>query len=85
MQAMGEPSGVMPSSDYMDWQKDLATYNYDHFRTQHFLYDVKATAAGHGVQPGELAPDFSLPTTEGMLHLRGLRGKPVLLHFGSPT
>lgn len=85
MQAAREQTTVSPSSDYMDWEKDTETYNYDHFRTQHFLYDVKATVAGHGVQPGELAPDFSLPATEGTLRLSELRGKPVLLHFGSPT
>lgn len=85
MQAISEQAGMRPSSDYMDWEKDAETYNYEHFRTQHFLYDVKATIAGHGVQPGDLAPDFSLPATEGTLRLSELRGKPVVLHFGSPT
>jgi len=85
MQAVSDQTAVRPSSDYMDWEKDPETYNYGHFRTQHFLYDVKATMAGHGVQPGEVAPDFDLPATEGTLRLSELRGKPVLLHFGSPT
>lgn len=85
MQAVREQAVVRPSSDYLDWVTDTQAYNYDHFRTQHFLYDVKATLAGHGVQPGEPAPDFELPATDGMLRLSELRGKPVLLHFGSPT
>lgn len=85
MDATREQTALRPSSDYMDWEKDTATYNYDHFKTQHFLYDVKATVAGHGVQPGDLAPDFTLPATEGTLHLSELRGKLVVLHFGSPT
>ncbi|MBA2362795.1 MAG: redoxin domain-containing protein, partial [Chloroflexia bacterium] len=37
-----------------------------------------------GIQPGEAAPDFELPQAGGgQLRLSDLRGKPVLLHFGS--
>ena len=34
------------------------------------------------LQPGEPAPDFELPDTQGRLvRLSGLRGRPVLLAF----
>ena len=61
-------------------------YNYEHFRTRHLLYDARATLEKTGVQPGEPAPDFELRATNGAtVRLSDLRGKPVLLHFGSPT
>lgn len=61
-------------------------YNYRKFRTGHFLYDLQATREGRGVQPGEMAPSFCLPCAHGgKLCLDDLAGKPVLLHFGSPT
>jgi hypothetical protein len=61
-------------------------YNYRTFKTANFLYDLRATREGHGVQPGDPAPEFCLSTTSGgTLCLEDLRGKPVLLHFGSPT
>jgi hypothetical protein len=61
-------------------------YNYRKFRAENFLYDVRATKDGIGVQPGYPAPDFCLPTTtRESVCLDDLRGKPVLLHFGSPT
>jgi hypothetical protein len=39
------------------------------------------------VQPGEPAPDFRLPTLDhkSQVELAGLRGKPVVLVFGSYT
>jgi hypothetical protein len=61
-------------------------YNFEHFRTAHLLADAWRTLAGHGAQPGAPAPDFELPRPGGgSLRLRDLRGKPVLLHFGSYT
>ncbi|MBA3248304.1 MAG: hypothetical protein H0T63_09500 [Pyrinomonadaceae bacterium] len=59
-------------------------YNFNHFRTAHLVGDVKRTIAGEGIKPGELAPDFEMPLARGgTLRLSSLRGKPVLLHFGS--
>jgi hypothetical protein len=39
------------------------------------------------VQPGDMAPDFSLPTQDHLseVALSSLRGKPVVLVFGSYT
>ncbi len=59
-------------------------YNYKHFRTKHYLLDAQGTMTSRGIQPGEAAPDFELPQAGGgQLRLSDLRGKPVLLHFGS--
>jgi peroxiredoxin Q/BCP len=33
------------------------------------------------LQPGDQAPDFTLPTADGDVALRDLRGKPVVLYF----
>lgn len=64
----------------------LTEYNYDHFRTKHFLADIQRTVRGEGVPPRQAAPDFELQSTEGQpVRLSELRGKPVLLHFGSFT
>ena len=61
-------------------------YNYEHFRTKHYLLDLQGTAKARGVQPGEEAPDWELPKADGgTLRLSGLRGAPVLLHLGSFT
>ena len=70
----------------LDRQEHLREYNYKHFRTKHFLADVQQTIRGGGVQPGDEAPDFELDATEGgRVRLSGLRGRPVVLHFGSVT
>ena len=64
----------------------LADYNYERFRTKHFLADLRTTLRGGGMRPGETAPDFDLEATSGgRLRLSSLRGSPVLLHFGSIT
>ncbi len=61
-------------------------YNFEHFRTKHLLSDAQATIEKRGIQPGEMAPDFELARVGGgTLRLSELRGKPVLLHFGSFT
>jgi len=67
-------------------RKPLDEYNYTHFRTKHFVADLLKTARGEGVQPGEEAPDFELESADGGLgRLSALRGRPVVLHFGSST
>jgi hypothetical protein len=66
--------------------RELQRYNYEHFWLKHLLADLLRTARGAGVQPGSEAPDFELETTGGeRVRLSGLRGQPVLLHFGSAT
>ncbi len=62
----------------------LEDYNYDHFRTKHYLLDAQGTITSRGIRPGDMAPDFELPQVGGgSLRLGDLRGKLVLLHFGS--
>lgn len=59
-------------------------YNFPHFRTRHLLRDGRRTLTDRGIRPGELAPDFELPQVGGaIVRLGALRGRPVLLHFGS--
>ena len=61
-------------------------YNFEHFRTIHLLDDARKTLEKYGVQPGEMAPDFELARADGgTLRLSDLRGRPVLIHFGSFT
>ena len=67
-------------------QQGLRDYNYEHFRTKHFLLDLQHTIEGKGVQPGQEAPDSELEAVEGgRVRLSALRGRPVVLHFGSVT
>ncbi len=62
----------------------LEEYNFTHFRTKHLLKDGKRTLQKRGIAPGEVAPDFELPRAGGgTLRLSDLRGRPVVLHFGS--
>ncbi len=61
-------------------------YNYEHFRTKHYVLDVQGTLKARGIEPGEFAPDWDLSDAMGgSLRLSALRGTPVLLHFGSIT
>ncbi len=61
-------------------------YNYDHFSTKHLIEDVKHTFTKQGIELGAIAPDFELPRADGgTLRLSELRGRPVVLHFGSLT
>jgi len=70
--------------DSLENRMSLDEYNFEHFRTKHLLSDAKATVEERGIQPGEMAPDFELPRVGGgSLRLSELRGKPVILHFGS--
>jgi hypothetical protein len=65
---------------------DLDAYNFEHFRTKHLAYDARATLEQRGIPAGEPAPDFEIPRVDGgTLRLSELRGRPVLLHFGSFT
>ncbi len=67
-------------------EEQLQRYNYGHFWPKHMLADLWRTARGAGLQPGTLAPDFELESTEGeRVRLSELRGRPVLVHFGSFT
>ena len=57
-------------------------YNFDMFKPSmaHFDYFKTTTHAG------EPAPDFTLATTDGEeVTLSKLRGKPVMIEFGSIT
>ena len=67
-------------------RRQLDEYNYEHFRPKHLLADLLKTVRGEGIGPGEMAPDFELESTEGEgLRLSDLRGRPVVLRFGSFT
>lgn len=53
-----------------------------------FPFETMWTQARAGsVQPGDMAPDFRLPTQDHQseVELSSLRGKPVVLVFGSYT
>ncbi len=68
----------------LDEKVSLAEYNYEHFRTKHLLNDGKRTLSDRGIMPGEIAPDFELSQVGGgTLRLSELRGRPIILHFGS--
>jgi hypothetical protein len=71
----------------LDRAEEPADYNFAHFRTKHLVQDARRTVAAEGVVPGQPAPDFELPRADGLgtLRLSDLRGRPVLLHFGSFT
>lgn len=63
-----------------------APYNYEHFWVKHLLADLVRSAKGSGLRPGAEAPEFDLESTDGSrVQLGSLRGRPVLLHFGSGT
>jgi hypothetical protein len=67
-------------------KEPLGEYNYAHFRTKHLVQDAQRTIQKQGILPGEIAPGFELPRAGGgSLRLSDLRGKPVLVHFGSFT
>jgi hypothetical protein len=71
---------------YLHEKIDTQDYNFAHFQAKYGLRHAKRTVQGRGIMPGAAAPDFKLPTSEGKsLSLSDLRGKPVLLTFGSLT
>lgn len=59
-------------------------YNYDTFRRHMVKEDMHFAG---GPEPGQLAPDFDLPTVDGgRFRLSDYRGKqPLLIQFGSGT
>jgi len=60
--------------------------NYEHFWLKHLLTDLVNSGRGAGLSPGAEAPDFDLDSTDGSrVRLGDLRGRPVLLQFGSGT
>ena len=66
--------------------RDENNYNFRHFPRYVLWADTLRTIRRAGVQPGEFAPDFELPRPDGQFHrLSTLRGRPVVLHFGSYT
>jgi hypothetical protein len=61
-------------------------YNYRHYGLRHLLGDAVRNLRGAGLRPGEPAPDFELPRSDGgSVRLGDRRGRPVLLRFGSFT
>jgi hypothetical protein len=70
----------------LEGKLSIDDYNYEHFRTKHYLLDGQGTLTARGIAPGEFAPDWELSDAMGgSVRLSDLRGTPVLLHFGSIT
>ncbi len=66
--------------------EDADGYNFRHFRRAHAWADARRTWNEVGLLPSQVAPDFELQSTDGQsVRLSSLRGKPVVLHFGSYT
>lgn len=81
--ALGAPE-VAPRFARLEERQSVAEYNFAHFHTLILIEDVKRTINKVGIAPGVEAPDFELPTAVGgSLRLSELRGRPVVLHFGS--
>jgi hypothetical protein len=86
MEAAHDRMEAVTTPESLAWRVDPDDYNYREFHTGNFMYDVRGTLARQGLQPGDPAPDFELPSADGgSLRLSDLHGKPILLHFGSPT
>jgi hypothetical protein len=66
--------------------RDEAAYNFSRFRRYILRADLLRTLQRYGIPPGDVAPVFTLPLASGeLLSLQQMRGRPVLLHFGSFT
>ncbi len=64
----------------------VGTENYAHYERKHQFADFVRTWRSQGIPTGEEAPDFELEAATGeRVRLSALRGRPVLLHFGSIT
>lgn len=67
-------------------KKPPEQYNFEHFTAKVLVEDGMKTFRAEGICAGEIAPDFQLPQAGGgSIRLSDLRGRPVLLHFGSYT
>jgi cytochrome oxidase Cu insertion factor (SCO1/SenC/PrrC family) len=81
-----ELPGSVRSGLQKAWVHDEANYNFTSFERYILFADLKRSIYRDGVRPGQSAPDFELPKAfGGSLQLSELRGKPVVLHFGSYT
>lgn len=61
-------------------------YNYEHFHGRMLRKGMLFARRSQGARAGDLAPDFELHDLSGRhWRLRELRGKPVVLIFGSGT
>jgi hypothetical protein len=61
-------------------------YNYRRFEPHILWEDAGLVRHPQGAVPGDSAPDFTLRDTEGETwNLSDLRGRPVVLVFGSGT
>jgi hypothetical protein len=68
----------------VDESEQSKLYNFEHFRRDILLRDAQRILESRGIRPGERAPDFELSRAGGgSLRLSDLRGRPVILHFGS--
>ena len=66
--------------------RDEGNYNFRHFPRYVLWADTLRTVKRYGIRPGAYAPDFELPRSDGnFLRLSAVRGRPVVLHFGSYT
>ena len=66
--------------------RDEQNYNFRHFPRYVLWADALRTVKRCGITPGDYAPDFELPRSDGsFLRLSAVRGRPVVLHFGSYT
>lgn len=86
VQPTTEPRSAAQRFAALDDKESPEAYNFEHFRREHLLRDGRRTLTNAGIRPGEPAPDFELSRADGDgLRLSALRGRPVLLHFGSFT
>ena len=64
----------------LDNHKTAIAYNFEHFRAKHFVSDVQATVEQRGLRPGQLAPDFELPASDGRVYrLSDSRGREAVV------
>ena len=84
---MAHPEPMSTPHQTADEAPDFAgTENYRHYERGHQIADFTRTWRGQGLAPGAEAPDFELESATGeRIRLRALRGRPVVLHFGSLT